>query len=71
MGLIVAGIDAFMFKIAGLSVILFGLFFHYIIYEVRNPNEYYFYYNIGLGRTALWISTLIINATIALILILI
>jgi hypothetical protein len=32
--------------------------FHYFTYEVNNPNEYYFYYNLGLSKVNLWINTI-------------
>jgi hypothetical protein len=47
---------------------LFAPFFHFAIYEIRNPNEYYFYYNLGLSKTVLWISTIAISFCIGLIL---
>lgn len=52
----------------GISFILLTPIFHYFIYEVRSPNEYYFYYNLGLNKLVLWISTVIISLTIGLIL---
>ncbi len=47
-----------------------SLLFHYVIYELRKPEEYYFYYNIGLGRFVLWGSTLTIGIILNLIFIL-
>ncbi len=58
-------------KAAGLSYVFILPLFHYIVYESRNQNEYYFYYNIGLNKTALWISTIIIGSLIGIIMILI
>lgn len=37
----------FSFKSVGLSYIFIGMLCHYFIYEIRTPNEYYFYFNIG------------------------
>ncbi len=72
LGFIGAGVTGdFSLKPIGVSYIFIGLLFHYIIYEIRNPNEYYFYFNIGLSKNLLWICTLIINLIIGLILIMI
>jgi len=54
-----------------ISFILFTPLFQYFIYEVRNPNEYYFYYNMGISKLALFISSLILSATIGLIMMMI
>jgi len=59
------------FRILGVSYIIFTPMFHYFIYEVRNPNEYYFYYNMGISKLVLWFSTLILSALIGLIMIMI
>jgi hypothetical protein len=59
------------FKSLGISYIVFTPMFHYYIYEIRNPNEYYFYYNMGISKPVLWLSTLIFSSLIGLILILI
>jgi hypothetical protein len=45
-----------------------SLCFHYFIYEKRNPNEYYFYYNMGLSKYILWGSTFFLSLTIVFIL---
>ena len=50
-----------------LSFITLTPFFQYFIYEVRNPNEYYFYLNMGISKLVLWISTLILSLFIRLI----
>ncbi len=72
LGLIGLGITGeFSFKAIGISYIILGLMFHYFIYEIRNSNEYYFYYNIGLSRLTLWIITFILNLIIGLIIILV
>ena len=60
-------IGNFSLKAVGFSYIFIGLFFHYFIYEVRNNNEYYFYYNIGLSKLSLWIATFVLNLLIGLI----
>jgi len=60
-----------------ISIQLFAVFyiiltptFHFFIYEVRNPNEYYFYYNMGISKLVLWLSTIILSLLIGLILML-
>ena len=55
------------FKTFGISYIFFGFFFHYFIYELRNSNEYYFYYNMGLSKLSLWIITIVLHLIIGLI----
>jgi hypothetical protein len=57
----------FSFKTIGISYFIIGLLFHYFIYEIRNFNEYYFYYNVGLSRLNLWIITVSLNFIICLI----
>ena len=72
LGLIGFGITGeFSFKVLGISYIILGLLFHYFVYEIRNHNEYYFYYNIGLSKLTLWVSTFILSLIIGLIFILI
>lgn len=43
-----------LFKGIGIAFIFLTPFFHYFLYEVRTPNEYYFYYNLGLSKGFLW-----------------
>lgn len=57
----------FPFKWFGISYMLVTPMFHYYIYEIRNPNEYYFYYNMGINKLVLWVSTLIFSLLIGLI----
>jgi len=54
----------------GISYIILAPFFHFFTYEVTNPKEYYFYYNLGLSKAVLWANTLVISTIIGLILIL-
>ena len=42
----------------GYSLLLVAAAIHYWVYEFRNPQQYYFYYNLGLSRFKLWLSTL-------------
>jgi hypothetical protein len=48
-------------KGTGFGYILAGPLTHYFIYESRNENEYYFYFNIGLTKMMLYASTVILN----------
>ena len=48
-------------KVIGTSYILCGPLFHYFHYELGNESEYYFYFNLGLSRTILWISTILFS----------
>jgi len=46
-------------------------FFHFFIYEIRYPKEYYFYYNLGLDKKTLWIisfSFCLVNGLVILLL---
>lgn len=52
----------------GMGYILMTLVFQYFIYEKRNPNDYYFYYNMGLSKYLLWGTTLILSLLIVTIL---
>jgi hypothetical protein len=62
---------SFSFELLGMSYIILAPMFHYFIYEIRNPNEYYFYYNMGITKPVLWLSTVILSLFIGLILTLI
>ncbi|WP_069658569.1 hypothetical protein [Arcticibacter eurypsychrophilus] len=55
----------------GISYIFLTPTFHYLTYELKNPNEYYFYYNIGLSKFILWTNTLVISTMIGLLFMLI
>src|SRR5690606_19842479 len=44
--------------------------FHYLTYELRNKNEYYFYLNQGFSKGTLWILTCAVSFSIGLIFIL-
>ena len=51
----------------GIVYIFFTPTFHYLTYELNNSNEYYFYYNMGLSKLSLWMSTLVISTLIGLL----
>ncbi|MCK5171226.1 MAG: hypothetical protein KAQ75_15210 [Bacteroidales bacterium] len=61
----------FSIKGIGLAYIFIAPLFHFFIYEVRNVNEYYFYYNFGLSKIVLWASTITLSLSIGLIFIVI
>lgn len=60
----------YLFKGVGFSFVFLTPVFQYLTYEIRNPNEYFFYYNLGLSKLVLWTSTLVISLIIGLIFIL-
>ena len=55
----------------GIAFIFLTPIFHYATYEVNRPNEYYFYYNLGLSKAVLWANTIITSSIIGFILIII
>lgn len=48
----------------GLCFLLFLPSFHFLIYELRLKDEYYFYANFGFSRLFLWIFTAILSLII-------
>lgn len=70
-GAIIMGVSgSFYVKPIGVGYIFLTPVFHYFIYEVRNPGEYYFYYNMGLTKGFLWIMSVLLSAFIGLLIIL-
>jgi len=53
----------------GIAYMLITPIFHYLTYEIRNKNEYYFYFNQGLSKDVLWGLTFLFSFLIGLILI--
>lgn len=49
------------FQGMGFGYFLAGPLTQYFIYELRNENEYYFYFNKGIGKIILYGSTIIFN----------
>ena len=45
----------------GLYYLFISPLIHYFIYEIRDNNEYYYYFNIGFGKITLWSSTIILG----------
>ena len=52
----------------GISFVFLTPVFQYFTYEVKNPNAYYFYYNLGLSKVVLWITTIVVSLVFGLIL---
>ncbi len=48
----------------GLCFLLFLPALHFLIYELRLKDEYYFYANFGLSRLFLWVFTIIVSLII-------
>jgi len=47
---------------AGFGYFLAGPMVHYYLYDLKNPNEYYFYHNAGLSKLILYVITIGLNA---------
>ncbi|MDT0557264.1 hypothetical protein RM697_01310 [Ichthyenterobacterium sp. W332] len=58
----------FSFQNSGLAFVFLTPLFHYFIYEIRNPNTYFFYYNLGFSKRFLWLFTVIASCILGLIL---
>ena len=59
---------AFRMEVLGVSNVIISLLFQYFIYDLVNPNEYYFYFNIGLNKYILWASNLVSSLIICILL---
>lgn len=44
---------------AGLAYLFILPLFQFFIYELRYAHEYYFYYNLGISKIALWIACIV------------
>lgn len=62
------GDKRFVLGLAGMSFLIATPLLHYFIYELSNPNVYYFYYNMGWTRLSLWIVTISISTLVGFIL---
>jgi H+/Cl- antiporter ClcA len=65
LGLGISG--SFSLGLLGFSYLFLAVLCQYFIYELNNPNEYYFYYNLGLSKPILYVSTVVIGLLIGLI----
>lgn len=54
---------------AGFAYIFLAPMFHFMIYDITSPKEYFFYYNLGLSKTVLWMNTIVLSLAIGLALI--
>ena len=59
--------DFFSIRNMTLGYWIASLLFHLFIYEIDRKKEYFFYYNMGLSKLALWSSTFTIGLTFYLI----
>ncbi len=50
-----------LFTGTSIALLFFLPLFHYFIYEMIYPSEYYFYHNFGLEKYALWIVTALLS----------
>jgi hypothetical protein len=57
------------FKGTGTAFIILFPVVHYYTYDIRKPQEYYFYYNLGLDKPVLWIITVILGFLIGILLV--
>ena len=48
----------------GYGYMFAGPVIHYLIYNTMHPYEYYFYYNAGLSKPGLYMSTIFMNVII-------
>ena len=60
--------EASILQTIGISYFTISLPVLFYVYEIRNPNEYYFYYNLGLSKPMLWASTALLSLFICIIL---
>ena len=60
------GPGLFKFSAAGGVFIFFTPLLLLAIYELRRPEEYFFYFNLGLSKSVLWIASCAISLVIGL-----
>lgn len=56
---------------AGISFMILLPTMHYLTYEIRKSGEYFFYYNLGLSKLMLWITTISSGAILGISLMLV
>lgn len=56
------------YQLIGLSFSLIAPFVQYFVYDIKDKNQYYYYYNLGLSNIMLWVSTFAIGLINLLIL---
>ncbi len=52
----------------GIAYTLLTPTLHLLFYDMNRPNEYYFYANLGIGKSILWANTCALSLVIGLIL---
>ncbi|MAX72017.1 MAG: hypothetical protein CMC76_13130 [Flavobacteriaceae bacterium] len=58
-------------NVIGISFFTILPLLHYFFYDIKDKSEYYYYYNLGVSRNKLWLSTLVTGTINFLILVLI
>lgn len=58
-------------KGTGMAYVFLTPVFHYLLYDLTSPKEYFFYYNMGISKLFLWINSIVVSLTIGIILMLI
>jgi hypothetical protein len=67
LALLTQGFGSLFFGV-GFSYAILAPLVHWYSYEINSPDEYYFYYNLGLNKRILWANTVAISMLILLIL---
>lgn len=47
------------FQICGISIVMAMPLIHFFKYELQQQKDYFFYYNLGLGKPLLWVLTVL------------
>ncbi len=55
----------------GIAYIFLTPAFHYLLYDLTNANQYYFYHNMGISKIILWVTSISTSFIIGIILMLI
>lgn len=54
--------------LVGYTYFLLAAGFQFVLYDLNHPGQYYFYYNLGISKRGLWISSITVNSAISTIL---
>ncbi|SFH02213.1 hypothetical protein SAMN04489864_104145 [Pedobacter insulae] len=55
----------------GIAYVFLTPSLHFLFYDLSRPKEYYFYHNLGLSKTTLYLNSILISLIIGIILLLI
>ena len=55
----------------GIAYIFLTPCMQFLLYDLARPNEYYFYFNLGMSRFNLWLNSVVVSLVIGLFLIMI